>query len=195
MSFGRLAAMVLLLAGGMLSASAPASAYVIDQGHTPEIFSEWSIAFMGPAGQEFIPALSPLNVVELWIAHGNLGAEPPADISVRIHEGAIDGTVLGESMVVRVQDELYGPVQFAFATPIPLTLGATYVLEAVVVPGGGNPMICGGEIPDYPHGRVVLLGDPVASDLWFRTGATEDVAAEATTWGAVKALYGPTTRR
>jgi hypothetical protein len=194
MKFGNFVAL-LLLAGGTLMASAPAHAYVIDQSHAPEIFSEWSIAFMGPVGQEFTPALSPLNVVELWISHGNAGTEPPADISVRIREGAIDGTVLGESMVVRVQDELYAPVQFTFATPIPLTLGATYVLEAVVVPDGGNPMVAGGETPDYPQGSVILLGEPVASDLWFRTGATEDLPAEATTWGGVKALYAPTTRR
>lgn len=172
-----------------LVATLPARAWVVDQGHTPEIFSSWSVAGMGPVGQEFVPALSPLNVVELWIDHGYTGTQPPTDIFVRVREGTIDGAILGESAAVRVEDGLFAAVRFDFATPIPLTAGNTYVIEARVVPGGGNPMVCGADAPGYAAGRVILLGNPSVSDLWFRTGATEDVGDEAASWGAVKALF------
>lgn len=185
---GRHAGLGMVLVMGMLVGTVPAGAYIIDQSYTPEIFSEWSIALMGPVGQEFRPTLSPLNVVELWISHGYVGTEPPADLKVRVREGAIDGPVLGESEVVRVEDGYFAPVQFSFATPVVLTPGVTCVLEPVVLPGGGNPMIGGNEAPGYPGGRVILAGAPVASDLWFQTGATEDVPTGTTTWGRIKAL-------
>jgi hypothetical protein len=178
-----------VLAGLALVVTVPARAWVVDQAHTPEIFGSWSVAGMGPVGQEFVPALSPLNVVELWINHGYSGTEQPADLFVRVREGAIDGTILGESAAVRVEDGLFAAVRFDFATPIPLTAGNTYVIEARVVPGGGNPMVCGADAPGYAAGRIILLGNPVAGDLWFRTGATEDVGDEAASWGAVKALF------
>lgn len=169
----------------------PAWAWVVDQAHTPEIFGAWSAALMGPVGQEFVPALSPLNVVELWIDHGTSGTEAPADISVRVRDGAIDGPILGESAAVRVEDGRFDSVRFDFAAPVVLTAGQTYVLEAVVAPGGGNPMVCGSDTPDYAAGRGILLGGPVAVDLWFRTGATEEVPTAVTSWGSIKALYRP----
>jgi hypothetical protein len=70
-----------------------------------------------------------------------------------------------------------------------LEAGATYVLEALVAPGGGNPLICGADDPVYPNGRAILNGNPVAVDLWFRTGATDDVPTQPRSWGAIKALY------
>jgi hypothetical protein len=182
-------AIALTLAIVSWAVAAPAHAVVIDQSHTPEIFSAWSLAFMGPVGQEFVPTVSPLNVVELWISHGMEGSEPASDITVRVREGAIDGAVLGESLPVHVAGEVAEAMTFTFTTPVILTPGAVHVLEAVVAPGGGNPMIGGSETPDYPDGRAILLGQPVPADLWFRTGATEDVPSAATTWGALKALF------
>lgn len=45
---------------------------------------------LGPAGQEFVPQRSWLNVVEMWISHGFVGTEPPTDVFVRVREAAID---------------------------------------------------------------------------------------------------------
>lgn len=117
------------------------------------------------------------------------GSEPASDITVRIRAGAIDGAILGESLPVHVAGEVAEAMTFTFATPVTLTPGAVHVLEAIVAPGGGNPMISGSETPDYPDGRAILLGQPVPADLWFRTGATEDVPSAATAWGALKALF------
>lgn len=183
-----------LLVGGALAASRPAAAggYIVDQNHDPEIFGEWSIRLLGPTGQEFVPQRSWLNVVELWISHGFVFTEPPADVFVRLREATIDGAVLGTSAAVTLFDGHFAPVQFDFATPVELTPGHTYVIEAAVVdaPGSGNPLIGGGDNPTYAPGRAVLNGNPSeANDLWFRTGATPDVAGSDDSWGAIKALY------
>jgi hypothetical protein len=146
---------------------------------------------MGPVCPEFVPALSPLNVVEPWFDHGSSGTEAPADISVRVREGAIDGPILGESAAVRVEDGLFGSVRFDFAAPIVLTAGNTYVLEAVVAAGGGNPLVCGGDTPGYGAGSGILVGNPVNIDIWFRTGATEEVPNAVTSWESSKALHRP----
>lgn len=174
-----------------LCIAAAAHAYVIDQSCTPTVFAEWSIALLGPAGQEFTAATNRLNVVELWISHGFAGIEPPTDLVVRIRAGVVSGAVLGESAAVTVQDGHFAPVRFDFATPVVLTPGLVYVLEAAVTGGGGNPMICGLDGSPYAGGRAILGGAPIDSDLWFRTGATEDVPVSSTSWGAVKALFRP----
>ena len=175
-----------------LAAMTPqAGAYVIDQECTPEIFGEWSLSFLGPLGQEFTPATTRLNVVEAWISHGFVGTEPPTDIVVRVRAGTITGPVLGQSAAATVTDGHFAPVRFDFASPVELTPGLVYVLEAAVVGGGGNPLIGGMDGSSYAGGRAVAAGAPFDADLWFRTGATEDVPVTATSWGAVKALFRP----
>lgn len=176
----------------LLLLGAPARAadgYTIDQSFEPEIWGEWSIALLGPVGQEFVPDRSALDVVELWVSHGTAGSEPPTEVFARIRAGGVDGAVLGASAPVVVVDDHFAPVRFDFAAPVATTPGETYVIELAVGAGGGNPMVCGANYIDYPRGRAILGGNPSAGDLWFRTGVTANVPADAPAWGAVKRLY------
>lgn len=182
---------VIILAAILLH-GAPARAadgYTIDQSFEPEIWGEWSIALLAPVGQEFVPALAALNVVEMWIGHGTTGTEPPTEVIARIRAGSVAGEVLGTSAPVEVLDGHFAPVRFDFATPIATTPGETYVVELVVGAGGGNPMACGANYIDYAPGRAILGGNPSAGDLWFRTGVTANVPVAAQTWGSAKAPY------
>lgn len=174
---------------GLVGAPSGALAYDVDQSHTPEIFGQWSIGALAPVGQEFVPAFPLLDVVAFWIDHGSVGTEQPADVFVRVRAGTIDGTLLGRSGTVRVEEGLFAPVEFVFAEPVALTPGAVHVLEICVEPGGGNPLVGGSFDEDYPLGRAILEGTPFAADYWFRTGATEGLPGAAWRWGGVKAAY------
>ncbi|MGH9722855.1 MAG: hypothetical protein ACRD8O_21815, partial [Bryobacteraceae bacterium] len=57
-----------------------------------------SICLLGPIGQEFVPAATALNRVELFVA--DFDGRSGAQLQVTIRRGAIDGPIKGKSKVL-----------------------------------------------------------------------------------------------
>ncbi len=126
-------------------------------------------------GQEFVPDHGFLEAVELRL---NVQSTGTAVAFVRIRKGSLTGDILGTSdfVTVEVRGLPVSPRFFRFAQPVPLTPGATHVIELVHAGGvdlsafytgfGGDP---------YPDGRALVGGVPSADDdFWFREGADCD---------------------
>lgn len=178
-------ALSLAMAAPSLAAAEP---YIIDQRCEPEIGSQQSILFYSPIGQEFVPALSVLDVVEFWISSLS-SPDGPADAVVRVRRGS-GGEILGESMVTTVPADHDAPVRFDFTTPVALVPGETHFLEVVHAGGPGNILLSAGDGDPYPPGHLYLHGVANPSgDYWFRTGAQVSTPVHKTTWGELKGRY------
>jgi len=128
-----------------------------------------------PVGQSFIPTLSPLGTVEVFVWTQNPG-QGDDTITCRIRDSTIGGTILGTASQ-SLTDGFGGTgsgagawLRFDFSPPITVTPGSTYVIELdanVATFGwwfqnGGNP---------YPDGGMIMVGgSPSATvDSTFRT--------------------------
>ena len=178
-------AAVVLLA---LSAGRTAAAhdFVVDQSNEPTPMSHHSIQYYMPLGQEFVPTMPQLDVVELDIL--DLSGTGPAELRVRIRHDAFDGPVLGESAIVTMAPWHDGALHFDFPEPVPLTPGQRHIIEVVLL-SGSNPMLGSGDDTRYDNGRGFLRGEFIADDFWFRTGLDRSVPVRPRTWGGLKALY------
>ena len=179
----RLALIVVLGATGI----ARADSFIVDQRNEPDLWTQYSISSFTPIGQEFTPQLSKLTAVELWIASQN--GTGSAGVTVRIWQGSVAGTLLGESEPLTVPDGHDAPVRFTFAAPVDLAPGAVYVLEVVRTQGPGNVLLSGDNDDSYGAGRPLLRGNFMNGDFWFRTGADASVPVRASTWGELKARF------
>jgi hypothetical protein len=180
-----------MAAGLILAGAAHADDVVFDQSCTPEeISSSWSIALLGPVGQEFVPQAGKLDVVELFVVNEDGATPEAAALLVRIRHQAIGGSVAGASDTVEVAWPHYGPVRFHFRTPVETAVGQKWVIELAAAGGGGNAAIAAGPSVDpYPSGRGIVGGTPLAmADMWFRTGLGP-LAISPATWTAVKRLF------
>lgn len=143
-----------------------------------------------PIGQEFVPNLTYLDVVQLWIQDMKIGSTQPADFIVNIREGTIRGRILGTSATATLAGGFNGIVTFTFEAVqlVPQTL---YVIELVQGSGQGwGVKSSGGGYSTYPRGRQILGGEPQENnDLWFREGRVGTVPVQAVTWGQVKKSY------
>ena len=145
-----------------------------DQENLVTISSSWNAVHLAPIGQEFVSDHPGLDAVELLLANTDMLSPFPADVTINIREGSIDGPVLGTSLPVSLPFTTAGVVQFLFQSSVRTLPNRTYVIEIVVSPGGGNVGVSGGWTGNYSRGRLILQGDPIPmsdnSDLWFRVG-------------------------
>jgi hypothetical protein len=180
-----LAAMLLFT----LPVARPAAAheFLVDQRNEPTPSLHHSIRYYMPMGQEFVPTLGRLDVVELDVVDLS-GA--PSELQVRIRRDAPDGEILGESAVVPVAPWQEGTTHFDFPVPLAVAAGQRHVLEVVHVSGPGNPMLGSGDDAAYADGRAFLSGGfTIANDFWFRTGLDRALPVLPGTWGGLKGLY------
>lgn len=123
--------------------------------------------YYAPMGQEFTPAFSALDVVELMLEDAS-GSTLPGRIAVRIRDGTIAGTVVAESDTLTLPDNFRGTVMFRFAR-VPLQPQNRYVLEIVPV---SSSFLAERDGNGYAGGRLILSGQvQERSDLWFKEGA------------------------
>jgi hypothetical protein len=179
-----LAAVLCLFPTGVL-----ANDLVKDQYNEGDPFDKGTIDLLEPIGQEFVPSLSPLVGVEVYLNTMNTGYGD-ATITVNIREGTIDGVLVGTASQP-VSDPWDGWLYFEFASPVPVTTGATYVLEVAST----NPTHGAYATPDeYPSGQMISEGAVRSGfDLNFRTfapalhetsgGGTDDVSGGPVTYG------------
>jgi len=142
-----------------------------------------------PLGQEFVPQMSSLDVVEVYMG---IGSNPlsSATVAVRIRSQTIDGPVLATSNGVTF--EYPSPISyrhFDFPSSVALIPGELYVIEVIQVAGTGNAYLAGTSNL-YAPGRF-LVGNQFseAEDLIFREGPTLPLPTRTSTWGQITALY------
>lgn len=122
-----------------------------------------------PTGQSFIPALSSVDFVQLYLSDPNRNQDPA--LYVDLWAGSLgNGTLLGQSSAVSLSTTFTGVTTFLFPTTITVTPGTTYYLQPVVQSGDSEQV--GIDIgPYYANGMAFFSGtaEP-SSDLWFREG-------------------------
>jgi len=117
--------------------------FSVDQEALPPIQAGWSIRFLSPIGQEFVPAASSLDAVELMVGNGDLPG--PADLFVNIRHTTIDGPIIGTSLLLTLPFGTGGLTHFDFPSAVPLIPGEVYVIEVVFAGSDtSNPGIGGG---------------------------------------------------
>ncbi len=132
-----------------------------------------NILLYAPLGQEFVPDLSSLDIVQVHIRDGR--AETNFRMSVR--QGTIMGPILGVSNILTCPVGFDGVASFEFER-ISLQVGELYVFRVVQLSPGGWVIETGDD--NYPRGRMVTEGQPGGRDLWFRLGAIWPPPPEAT---------------
>ena len=184
-------ASISLFAGFALPAAADAQSDLIDQECTPEIWGTYSIRLGTPIGQEFIPAFTSLNFVDLWIVNDSSNLDDSARVFVVVRADSLAGPELGTSDQAFIPKPFDDAIRLPFPTPVALESGRTYLIEARAE-GPGNPMLAGGDqlgacpgIRGYFQGRPFTTG----ADFWFRTGV-DPTPVLPRSWGRLKAQYG-----
>jgi hypothetical protein len=164
------ALLVIIIFSGLifpiLANNGVASTLILDQKQETSSGSIAGIIGNEPTGQSFIPTLSPLAAVEVFITTD----QPAGDdtITCRIRDSTIDGAILGTASQ-SVTFGFGGWLQFTFDPPITVNPGSTYVIEldANVDTFGWNIQNVGNP---YPDGAFIVLGIlQVNVDSMFRT--------------------------
>jgi hypothetical protein len=132
-----------VVVGLLLCAAQSASASpIVDQSYLPfnsagEAYNLWSNDGNLPLGQQFVPTLPSLSFVNLWLEDAATGTNGSGTIQVEIRSGSISGTILGTATAVVPPGRNTGGgntlTQFNFSSPISLTPGATYVIDAAQI--------------------------------------------------------------
>ena len=148
-----------------------------------------SIIHIAPIGQEFVPSLDYLEVVEVWACDWS---DPPADpptIVVNIYSDHIGGSLMGTSSAVTLAPAFEGVATFVFEA-VALVPGERYVLEVLRLSGGNGAVGTTGGTDTYPFGHIIRWGEPdEGTDLWFREGVIAPTAVQQLTWGRLKQLF------
>ncbi|NIM18700.1 MAG: hypothetical protein GTO51_00395 [Candidatus Latescibacteria bacterium] len=123
-----------------------------------------NIVHYRPVGQEFVPNISALDIVQVW-----LEVDSPADLIVNIRSGTITGPIEGTSEVLTFPGRFNGIATFEFER-VDLVPQEMYVIE-LVQQSGQNCLIGYRREANYPYGRFILNGTPWEyDDAWFREG-------------------------
>ena len=156
---------------------ASAHDFVVDQSHdAPKCCWAFNAAVLGPAGQEFTPTISTLDVVDLLILPFRFNGE----MAVNIRSGSIAGPIVGASSIGTLLPEtrdVGGRVmQFDFPAPVPLVPESLYVIE--FLPTGTEAAIAGDgglqfhEDHHYTRGQLIIEGERTGGAIFFRTGSS-----------------------
>ncbi len=156
-----------------------ATAYQVDQVQTLANGS-LSAAAYPPVGQSFVPQQEQIAGVTLKLYDAG-GAGAGNWTKIRLREAAPDGQVIAVSQELyledcaetdidcSIRDGNSAEITFLFDQPVPLTVGATYVMELVVDSFGDGVSIACYTGDAYPYGGYYAEGKSHVDDLWFRT--------------------------
>jgi hypothetical protein len=177
--------MLLLAAVLTTTAAAPAQVLLTGQSLQPpslvgvKHYDESLASIIPPTGQEFIPSLNCIDFVDVTLF--SVQSAQPGTFQIAIHDSTIGGPVLGLSTpTVRTNATSDHTAHFTFENKVPLTPGATYVLEIIQTAGDTGWAV---ELPNtaaingtnanlaYAGGRLINAGAPQnTNDLAFREG-------------------------
>jgi hypothetical protein len=168
----------------LLASVAVSDDYTWDQ--TNDTFSPGSgygIISASPIGQEFLPGLNSLEVVQLQICNPT----GIAHLLVSIYSDTITGTLIASSDTVSISSGYDDIVTFLFnsAALVPAT---QYVMAVAQIDGDSFVRCANSSSSTYLWGRLILAGTPEENeDFWFREGILGS-ALEGFTWGSIKNL-------
>ena len=124
-----------------------------------------------PIGQSFVPSLSSVGFVRLYVSDSIFPVGSPATVYVNLLSGSITGTVLAATSPLNLPGGYFGYTNFFFSAPVSVNPGTTYYFQIVANSsdewltrflGGGS---------SYTNGTAFLNGQPdTFDDLWFREG-------------------------
>lgn len=170
-----------LLGGLFLLLPFAAGAYQIDQAQNlaNQTFSAKAFA---PVGQSFVPRQNALLGVTLKLSDAG-GVGLGNWMKIQLRSDAIDGEVVAVSQERYLEDCFNfiaepgcgmgggnpAEVTFLFEPLVPVTVGATYVVELVVDPAGDGVNVSYQSADVYSDGGYYRQGVPHLDDLWFRT--------------------------
>jgi len=139
-----------------------------DENHLGETFA--TIQGNEPIGQSFIPSLSSVAFVSLYLKDGSSGNNLGATVYVNLWSGSIGGTLLGSTDPVSMPDGFIGSANFFFSDSISLVAGTTYYFDVTIQSGSDFWGISQFNL-NYPNGMEYFKGSSWPnSDLWFREG-------------------------
>jgi hypothetical protein len=161
--------MLCWVVGSSLHIGLHAQGILIDQSNNVPTAMYYSLLSL-PIGQEFIPASTSLNAVDL-LTYGSDGPVT-AIFQVSIHAGSFAGPVVGLSDPAFVSDSSPTLTQFTFSTMVSLTPGNIYAMELILTTGARAWWAVGYDpTAAYSQGRMILGGVPTSQyDLWFQEG-------------------------
>ncbi len=177
--YAQLTVSVILLAASVSFADE----YSWDQTNDEITTGGHGIQAFSPIGQEFIPCLNCLEVVQLYI----MNESGDSEFVVKIYSDSITGTLLGTSIPVAVSGFYLDSLTFTFQE-IPLTPQNQYVMEILQPIGTSGSVLHTGS--SYQMGCEILSGVPYENmDLWFREGMFSGSAMERLSWGSIKGSF------
>lgn len=142
---------------------APASATLMVDQHQDSIGGGWlNMGYAAPLGQEFVPDVSNLAAVELYVKIYNATTGPSLEVNVR--EDSITGNIVGHGSI---NETVYGWNLVDLDNYAWLTVGSRYVMEFISY----SPNGVGSVRYAYEDGRYIFQGVPqdTGYDLSFRT--------------------------
>jgi len=125
-----------------------------------------------PIGQSFTPSLPAVGFIRLYIYNGILGDTSAATIYVNLRTDSISGLILAATIPVSIPGGagFARPVDFLFASDVPVTPGVTYYFQPVVQ-DNNNLGLNQSFLYNYSGGTAFFQGSPALNnDLWFREG-------------------------
>ena len=123
-------------------------------------------------GQSFIPQLSSVGFIRLFIYNGLLGDTSAATIHVNLRTNSISGAILSSTAPVSIPGGTLfaAPLDFYFTTPVLVAPGVTYYFQPVVE-NNNNLGLNQSIFYNYLAGTAYLKGLTFTPhDLWFREG-------------------------
>ncbi len=183
----------LFIAGFMLLpvVAAAQGTFIYDQQSSVE--GNYSLDFIfdiqgaQPIGQSFTPALDSVGFIRMVLNDNTQGNTRAGTIYLNLRSGSITGPLLASTEPVQVPVGTQGPINFYFASPVPVTPGTTYYFQPWIQ--SGNTWGCNLGPYNYPGGMVFTAGIAgPAMDLWFREG----IVVPEPTAGALVLLAGAT---
>jgi hypothetical protein len=131
-----------------------------------------------PFGQSFVPALSSIGFLRLYLSDTTFPNGPGAAIYVNLRTDSITGPVIAATSPVLMPGGFFGYTNFFFPAPAAVTPGTTYYLQPVV--DSGNPYT--ELLPGFTYSGGTAFSSGTADqfhDLWFREGI---IVPEPSSW-------------
>jgi len=124
----------------------------------------------GPSGQSFIPSLSSVEFVQLYLADTTYNGTG-AIIYVSLWSGSLtNGTLLGSTAPILLPYGFVGLTNFVFSAPLTVAPGTSYYLQPAIQSGDNFAV---GIVPGSLYAKGMAYFNGAASsgtDLWFREG-------------------------
>lgn len=147
--------------------------FIYDQQSSDETNLQEGGAHLGtdqPA-QSFIPALSSVGFIRLFINDVSLGNGVGGTVYLNLRQSTLSGPILASTQPVTLPDSFGGTVSFYFDANISVTAGQPYFFEPILQTG--DDLLANVSIQyNYAGGTAYLQGQPASlgKDMWFREG-------------------------